>query len=149
MEQVVYEERQSFPAWISTTTGVILGLGLALSPRSGLGDFWALVLIVAVVCVALWLFSRFHINITHSELRFGFRIFKRNLPLSQIEVGEIRDITFWQGVGIHYVRGTAIWNAKLGRGVLIHYGKRRYLVGSDQPERLQSVLREHKAALAR
>lgn len=149
MDATRYEERQSFPAWISLAAGVILGVALALSHRSGQEDFWAVVLVAAVVAVALWLFSRFHVVVTRSELRFGFRVFEKRLPLERIHVGEIRDISFWHGIGIHYMRGTAIWNAKLGRGLQISDGKRRYLVGSNQPERLQSVLYERKAAMAR
>jgi len=149
MDASLYEEEQRFPAWIYAVSGAVLVVALVLSYRSGHEDFWALVLIAAVIVVSLWLFSRFHVVVTESELRFGFRVFKKTIPLSVIEIGEIRDITFWHGIGIHYLRGTAIWNAKLGRGLQVSDGKRRYLVGSDQPERLQSVLYERKAAMVR
>ncbi|MDD5088837.1 MAG: DUF3093 family protein [bacterium] len=149
METISYEERQSFPAWILVFCALILIAALVPAFRAGRDELWAVALVAVVTAVTLWLFARFHVIVTNHDLRFGFRVFERRLPLERIQIGEIRDITFWHGIGIHYLRGTAIWNAKLGRGLQVSDGKRRYLVGSDQPERLQSVLYERKAAMAR
>jgi hypothetical protein len=147
MENALYEEKQTFAprSLIIVIAIVIAALGLwlghAVTPEMILTT--AVVLVIAGVI--LWGFSSFRVRITPSELQFGFPFYTKHVPYDQLHLGDIAPIPFWYGMGIHFIRGMWVWNARVGRGVRIDVGRAKYLIGSDHPERLQSALMERTA----
>lgn len=144
MDTPLYEEHQSF----SLLIGIAIFAALAavapfvLAPRAQ-SNLIASGALAAAMLLLLASFRRLTIVVTAMELRFGFPLIGKRLPLRDVQVGDVLPITFWYGWGIHYIRGMWVWNARLGRGVQIRSGRRTYLLGTEQAERLQSVLREH------
>jgi hypothetical protein len=142
----VYEEHQSFRLLniITVVVAAVLLLTVYLTGANPLDmDPEALISTLAAIgiaALALWGFSRLSVTVTATEFQFGFPIWHRKMPLSQIQVGAVVHIPFWYGIGVHYIRGMWVYNAKLGRGLEITVGGKRYLIGSDQPERLQAAL---------
>lgn len=143
MTMPVFEERQPVALLIGLAVlAVALGLApLAIAPESP-EVLIAAGALAATLVLVLAGFRRLTIIVTGTELRFGFPLLGKRLPLRIIEVGDILPIPFWYGWGIHFVRGMWVWNARLGRGLLITAGRRKFLLGTAQAERLQSVLRE-------
>jgi len=142
----VYEEHQSFRVLIVIAavagaglilTAAVAGAGFGqMAPQDKLSAAFAVLLVVA----ALWGFSRLNTIVSTTELRFGFPVWHRRVALGKVTVGEVTKIPLWYGIGLHYVGGLWVYNARLGRGVIVVVDGRRYLIGSETPERLQAAL---------
>ncbi len=146
LEKPIHEERQSSLLFFSMLIAFILAFGIIgthLMTRTGEinnGAVGGFILAVILAVIVLWSFSRFTVVVTPKELRFGFPIWRKRIPISSARVGEIVRIPFWYGIGIHFIGRTWVYNARLGRGLRISVAKTKYLIGSDNPERLQSTL---------
>lgn len=142
----IHEEHQSFVIMRIMALAVVLALGVTailVNWKQGVTDpneVWSLALVGVMILLALWGFSSLRVTVTNTELRFGYPIWHRRVPVSQIQVGDVVRIPFWYGIGLHYVGRMWVYNARLGRGVMITIKGRRYLIGSDDPERLQAAL---------
>jgi len=143
---MVYEEHQSFVAMYVMAGAVLIALVLTaffagadlrvISPSDRNG----MLIAAAAILVVLWGFSRLNVIVTTTEFRFGFPAWHRCVPLSSIEVGDTVPIRLWYGLGIHYAGGMWVYNARLGRGVMVTIKGTRHLIGSNDPERLQAAL---------
>jgi hypothetical protein len=143
MDTPLYHEKQRFGLLIIIGIGVAFVVGiLATQIAQQKADLFPVLLFAAIAFVVLWGFSSMTITVTMSDLVFGFPLYRKRIPLSKVEVGAIERITFFYGIGIHYVRGWWVFNAKLGRGLRVNIGKTRYLIGCEEPERLQATLLE-------
>lgn len=142
METTIYREKQPMPFRY-----VIAGAGMAImlfgawqtrheNPESAL----IMVVFSALFAVILWGFTEFTVVVTPTELRFGFPLFRKHFPLSEVQVGDTEHITLLAGIGIHYWHGKWVYNSRYGDGVNIVRGKRRYLLGSRHPLELQHAL---------
>jgi hypothetical protein len=142
----IHEERQSFTLMYIIAVfaaAVIVTAAWSLNASAGRTDPTAMATLAfaAVMAgIAIWGFSRLTVTITPTELRFGYPVWHRRAPVTQLIVGDIVPIPFWYGIGLHFVRGMWVYNAHLGRGVVLWLGNNKYLIGSDHPERLQSAL---------
>ena len=142
----IYREHQSF--WLLNVIVLVVACALVLMaaltgtfPGNIHADAVpALVGGLLVAALALWGFSRLNVKISATDVQFGFPIWHRRIPVSAIYVGEIVRIPLWYGIGLHYAGGMWVYNARLGRGLIIAINGKRYLIGSDNPERLQAAL---------
>ncbi len=150
MATPLFEERQSFAA-IKTMSliAIVFAIVWYIAGTKTKVEIFAVGIVIFIGLLMMAGFRNFKTEVTATALRFGFPLYRKRLSLSGLEVGEIRPIRFWYGWGVHYIRGIWVWNARLGRGVLVQSGGKKYLIGSEQPERLQSVLRERISVTAR
>jgi len=141
-----YRHRQTGTTIIAALTpGVMLGLILfAILPAPeayiGLG--------VACICLVFAvLFSSLSIEIAEGYLRWSFGpgvIFKR-VSLADISDAIATQTSLLDGWGIHMTRRGWVYNVSGRRAVWItlRTGK-KFILGSDEPERLVAVLRERR-----
>ena len=104
---------------------------------------WQAVMMAGMAIIAggvIWGLTQLSVEVYSREIRFGFPLWRKTYPLSDIVVGDVEEISFGAGIGIHFWRGKWVYNARFGRGVAIKAKKTIYLLGSDHPERLQQVL---------
>jgi hypothetical protein len=144
MENALYEEKQTFALrnLIIVVAVVIAVMGVWLGTRMTAHDVGIGALCLTWAVIIFWGFSSMKVMVTPTMLRFGFPFYMKRVPLDKLKVGEIAPLSFWYGMGIHYIRGMWVWNARLGHGVRIDVGRTKYLIGSDHPERLQAALME-------
>jgi hypothetical protein len=143
METPVYEESQTMPTWFLLLIGLVLLAALASALLSAPEEQLGLVLVVLfVLAVMLFLFYRMRVAVTTSELQFGFTIWRKRLPLQDIQVLGTEPIPWYAGLGIHFYGGKWIYSARFkGQGVhLVYQGKKDYLIGSNHPDALLSAL---------
>jgi hypothetical protein len=138
----MYDETQSSRFLYIISAACLLGIGVGAVGfgRKAPEAFIPAAIVLGAVALMLWGFSALRVHVSPTEVVFGFRFWSKRLRSEQIEVGGIAPITLFHGMGIHYVGGLWVYNARLGRGVRLRVGKTNYLIGSDQPERLQSAL---------
>jgi hypothetical protein len=144
MDTVIYEETQT-TSYRLMLVGLITAIFLFAFWQTWLSakdTFAALFLLIATPLgiLAVWSFTQLRVQISPTELRFGSSLYRKRIPLDRVRVGAVEHIPALAGIGIHSFMGRWVFNARYGRGVNIEDGKRRYLIGSDQPERLQSAL---------
>ena len=104
---------------------------------------WQSVMMVGMALIAggiIWGLTQLSVEVYSREIRFGFPLWRKTYPLSDIAVGDVEEIPFGAGIGIHFWRKKWVYNARFGRGLTIRAGKVVYLLGSDHPERLQNAL---------
>jgi hypothetical protein len=144
METVLYEEKQTFALrnLIIAIALVVAVFGLWLGKPVMLESVGVTLSVLILVGILLWGFSSFRVRIMPTELQFGFPFYTKHVPYDKLRLGDIAPIPFWYGMGIHFIRGMWVWNARLGRGVQIDVGRWKYLLGSDHPEKLQAALME-------
>jgi hypothetical protein len=143
IETPIYQESQTLPTWFLVLVGAVLMVAIVSSILTAPEEVLGLVLVVLVLLVIFFSLSyRMRVVITSSELRFGFGFWRKRMPLRDVQVVGIESIPLMNGMGIHYWRGKWIYSARFnGRGMhLVYQGKKHYLIGSNQPETLQSAL---------
>jgi hypothetical protein len=100
-----------------------------------------MVLVVFVVCA--YMFSSLTIHVTDRALEWGFGpgMFRKQVALGEIKNVEITRTRLLEGWGIHKTSRGWLYNVSGFDAVLItlHSGK-RLLLGTDEPDRLQSAL---------
>ena len=142
METPIYAEKQVMKfRWLLTAAGVaVMVLGAWQTWRAEPISAIAMLIFAGIFVVILRGFTQFSTVVTPTELRFGFPLFRKRFLLTTLEVGDVQRITLLAGIGIHFWGGKWVYNARYGSGVNLKHGRFRYLIGSDQPERLQSTL---------
>lgn len=101
---------------------------------------------VAVALGLLW--SRMTIRIEGDRLRWSFGPGWPRFSLSLAEVAsvEVTRTTFWQGWGIHRVRGGWLYNVAGFDAVRItRRDSKHVLLGTDEPRRLKSAIERAQA----
>jgi hypothetical protein len=80
------------------------------------------------------------VRVTTTTLEFGYWFSSPEIALEAISIPEAVQIPVAAGVGMHYYKGAWVYNARFGRGVQITTPKKKYVIGSNNPEQLRSVL---------
>jgi hypothetical protein len=96
---------------------------------------------IAVVLGLMW--SRLTIRIDGDRLRWSFGVGwpRFSLPLAEVQAVDVTRTTFWQGWGIHVVRGGWLYNIAGWDAVRItRRDGRVVLLGTDEPRRLKSAI---------
>ena len=163
MEVTLYEERQRFARWVyvlvaGVVAGAMVAFGLAASAEEGAArGLWlvgaAHLAVGAFVSNILLVTTR----VSNAELyvRFGwlFPMIWKRIPLGDIL--ESRCVTYRPlrdagGWGLRFGRfegrSCRFYNARGHEGVLIETPKRRYIIGSQTPERLEAAIEQARAA---
>lgn len=160
--RIIYEERQSFAPWVYSIVVVILIfplMNLWMLMRAG-GD--ATPLLYGIVCgfaLIPILLNLLHLVIQvspeHVYARLGAVIpfFWKRIPLGEIEamrVVQYRPLRDAGGWGYRFGRFEGkpcrFLNARGDRGVLLVTKRYRYILGSQEPERLLDALQTARAA---
>lgn len=143
MKMIRYQHRQ-FGKAIVWPLGLSVVLGLIIAaidwPRAYIG------LGVAGICLACaYLFSSLSIEVTDRHLRwtFGPGIISKQVSLTDVYDAQVTQTQFVDGWGIHWTGRGWLYNVSGFRAVAIKlkWGK-RFLLGSDEPEQLASILQE-------
>jgi hypothetical protein len=103
---------------------------------------------IAVILGLMW--SRLTIRIDGDRLRWSFGVGwpRFSLPLAEVQSVEVTRTTFWQGWGIHVVRGGWIYNIAGWDAVRItRTGGRLVLLGTDEPRRMKAAIERAQARL--
>lgn len=107
---------------------------------------WPKLLLVAVILalsVMIWMFRRLSIELTESDISFGFALIRKRLRWQDIESIEEAPYLFsrFLGWGVRYdMRGTFGFIAHSGMGVQIQTRHRwRYFISTDQPHLLLDI----------
>ena len=127
--------------------GIILGL--VLSPQDPKTPFWVMPFLVLVGFALIFMFANFwrlEIKVQGRFLEFGFGIFKKKIPLSDIVSCEESEVSFgrYWGIGIRLgMDGTICYNTRFGKGVRIKIKDKRkdYVLTSDNPQALCQALK--------
>ncbi len=121
------------------TALLLLGLGtLAPTVRE------VLYIVIGILAICGFLFSSLTIQITDRALRwqFGPGLIRKEVPLREIERAEVVETTFLQGWGIHYTSRGWLYNVSGFQAVAVNLKSgKRFLLGTDEPEELQTALR--------
>jgi hypothetical protein len=139
-ETIIYQEEQSNLPLMITIYVVMLVLGVSglIVAKAGAKEGWPIIMVVAVIFpFVIWGFSRMRVVVTPFELRFGFPAIHRRLPLSKVRVGEIAELKWWYGIGVHFLFTRWVFNTRLGRSVEVFGNGTRYIIGSRDPEKLK------------
>jgi hypothetical protein len=159
MRNIRFEERQNFPAWL-WVLGACIFLGITIyliyvytAVSDALEDYvvltWTTVLIINLyVMNMLYMVTR--VDDRAVSVRFGryFGLLRSRIPLA--EVHNLRVVEYnplWDAGGWWYKYGrfegepTRFLNARGNRGVYLEAKGHRYVIGSQEPERLYEVLR--------
>ena len=142
---VHYQHRQ-FGTVIVWALG--LGAALCLSIAGSVRPLAWIELAVALILVIFgWLFSSLTIEVTDTSLRwwFGPGFWRKQVPLAEIAAAQPARTTVLEGWGIHFTKRGWLYNVSGFSAVAIQLktGK-RFLLGTDDSERLVAVLRERR-----
>lgn len=148
----MYSEKQNIVWWVKfvfilALIGIILGL--VLSPRDPNTPFWTTPFLILIGLVLIFMFANFRrleIKVQGRFLEFGFGIFRKKIPLSDIVSCEESQISFgrYWGIGVRVgTDGTICYNTRFGKGVRIKIKDKRknYVLTSDNPQALCQALK--------
>jgi hypothetical protein len=148
----MYSEKQSMVWWVKfvfilALIGIILGM--VLSPQDPNTPFWVTPFLIIIGLVLIFMFANFRrleIRVQEQFLEFGFGIFKKKIPLSDIVSCEESQVSFgrYWGIGIRLgMDGTICYNTRFGKGVRIKIKDKRkdYVLTSDNPQALCQALK--------
>jgi hypothetical protein len=100
-------------------------------------------MVFGVFVVCAYMFSSLTIQITGRTLRwhFGPGIFRKEIPLSEIQGAEITETRLVHGWGIHLTPRGWLYNVSGFQAVAIRLRSGKgFLLGTDEPERLQAAI---------
>jgi hypothetical protein len=144
-ESVIYQEEQTLYPWLMALITLVCLSGIIVSILMGVPlrehGTWVAWLVVIVVVILLGLFRKLTVQITPTQLVFGYPIWKKRAPLNEVLVGEVVKIPYVAGMGIHYWAGKTYVNARMGGGLEVIIGGRTFVIGSNQPHRLSSAIK--------
>jgi hypothetical protein len=148
----MYAEKQNMVWWVKfifalALTGIILGL--ILSPRDPKTPFWVTPFLILIGLFLVFMFVNFRnlkIRVQGRFLEFGFGIFRKKIPLSDIVSCEESQVSFgrYWGIGIRLgTDGTICYNTRFGKGVRIKTKEKRkdYVLTSNNPQGLCQAMK--------
>ena len=139
-ETPMYQEEQSNLPLMIAIYAVMLAFGVLGLVTAGAGakEGWSIILVLALIFpIVIRAFSRMRIVVTSSEIRFGFPAIHKRLPISKVRLGEVVDLKWWYGIGVHFVFTRWVYNTRLGQGVEVYGNGTRYIIGSRDPGKLK------------
>ena len=141
MHSSLYEHRQvSWIPWLAALAiAAMLAVGWVMDPGIATAA-WLVALLAATVIVA---FGSLTVAVDHAELRwhFGPGVWRKRVPLSDIQSVEVTRTRFWDGWAIRWTRRGWLYNVAGLDAVLVRRrdGK-AVLIGSDEAQRLAAAL---------
>ena len=138
---VIHSETQEFPN--KTLIVFATFASIAFIPFVLSLPWWMVagIMIVAVLLAALvYSVMILRIEVTQTTLEFGYWFSAPKISLTDIRDLEVIDIPKLAGIGRHNYKRYHVYNARFGRGIQFTTAKRKYMVGSDQPDQLLSIL---------
>jgi hypothetical protein len=144
METALFEETQEFP--LRGVLAFMSGAAFFVIPL-----FYSMPLVVLLVMFAMGIAMsvllsstlKMHTRVTQTEFTFGPSIFTRRMRSGEFQIIGETKIPLLAGSGIHRHRGKWYYNMRMGgRGLEIHHGKHKYVVGTKRGEELQAALRD-------
>lgn len=121
-----------------SAAGVCLAVSAALS-----GPPYVAPMVFGVFVVCAYMFSSLTIQIAGRSLRwhFGPGIFRKEIPLSEIQGVEITETRLIHGWGIHHTPRGWLYNVSGFQAVAIRLRSgKEILLGTDEPERLRAAI---------
>jgi hypothetical protein len=143
-ESVIYQEEQQFYPWLialillACLAGIIVPLSFG-APLFKSGT-WIGILVFIFLVVIFWGFRKMTVQVTPTQLIFGFPYWKVRIPLQEVMVGSKLPIPWIAGLGIHYWGGKTYFNARMSQGLEIMVGSKAYVIGTDSAEKLAKAL---------
>ncbi|MBU0690384.1 hypothetical protein KKH18_01100 [bacterium] len=140
-ETAIHSETQVFP--FKTPVVLAVFLSCALIPVFLSLPWWMAIGIVLVGVLAAALVHSvmtLRVEVTPTTLEFGYWFSAPKIPLPEIADLQIVEIPKLAGIGMHIYKFYYVYNARFGRGIQFSTPKRKYMVGSDNPEHLLSIL---------
>ena len=160
-EQWRHEERQD-PWWFRATS-LIAGLSLLggailllFTPNPGATSIFLLAAVMATGAIlCLLVYGGIRVQVSPDEIQvklgaWGIPLMKLGSDeLAEISVHSFSPLADFGGWGIRFGRGMRAYFFRGNRGVMVRTTRgRRYLIGSDQPEVLEVVLKQARASAA-
>lgn len=146
---ILYRENQPMVSWVILLLLFVFvsNLAVLLLLRSVPQlPWWPQVLLAAVMLalsVMIWTFRRLSIELTETEISFGFALIRKRLRWQDIESIQEEPYLFSRfiGWGIRYdMRGTFGFIARSGMGVQIQTRQRwRYFISTNHPQELLNI----------
>ena len=164
MRMTPYEERQHFAPWVYLLLAGTMAIVLAVVFLVDMGGQANLVRIIAashiplmlVILNLLFVVTRVSGEEVYARLGWLFPLFWTRIRIDDIvesravKYRPLRDASGW---GMRFGRfegaGCRYFNARGDRGVLIQTNKRRYIIGSQDPERLRAAIEQAQASRER
>jgi hypothetical protein len=134
-----HTQRGTVPLVVLLVAALLLLALAMLVPKVGDVPFT----VIGILAICGLLFSSLTIQITDRELRwqFGPGLIRKEVPLHEIERAEVIETTFLQGWGIHYTFRGWLYNVSGFQAVAVRLKNgKQFLLGTDEPERLQAAL---------
>jgi len=104
---------------------------------------WPVGILLVILLLLLLLFHSLTIRVTGDvvHLSFGIGLVHRVFPIREIESAEATRTRWYNGWGIKKIRGGWLFNISgFGAVELKMRNGRRYLLGSDEPEKLREAI---------
>ena len=143
----MYNHTQRSPAaLIFLVLAALIPIGLLISgvlPPNDAGARLTLFVVTLVMLTSAYVFSSLTIEIRSGQLSwwFGPGVVKKTVPLSNIVSAEPTNTSVINGWGIHLTMRGWLYNIAGRRAVLVtQRDGKRFLLGSDEPERLAEAI---------
>jgi hypothetical protein len=148
---ILYRESQSMVSWVIILLIFAFGSNLAVLlllisvPEVPLWPKLLLAAVILALAVITWTFRRLSIELTDSDISFGFALIRKRLRWQEIESVHEEPYLFsrFLGWGIRYdLRGTFGYIARSGMGVQIQTRRGwRYFISTGRPQTLLDIAR--------
>jgi hypothetical protein len=100
-------------------------------------------MVLGVFAISAYMFSSLTIQIAGRTLRwhFGPGIFRKEVPLSDVQGAEVTETRLIHGWGIHRTPRGWLYNVSGFQAVAVRLrGGKEFLLGTDEPERLRAAI---------
>jgi hypothetical protein len=123
---------------------VILAAVLMLAP-----DGWPLLAILIPLVLGAVAFARLTVTVDANSvwLRFGLGLIRKRIPTRDILSCGVVNVPWYAGWGIRWTGDGWLYNVSGGRAVELRMRNgKRYLIGTDRPQELESAIRQATAS---
>jgi hypothetical protein len=146
---ILYRENQPMVSWVMLLLLFVFGSNFAVLlllisvPQVPLWPKLLLAAVILTLSMMIWTFRRLSIQLTDTDISFGFALLRKRLrwqDIESIEEAPYLFSRFW-GCGLRYdMRDTIGFIARSGMGVQIQTRQRwRYFISTDQPHLLLNI----------
>ena len=128
--------------WVTIAAAIIPGL-IIVPTVAALAEQTIVLGVAAIFLLIIPLFGWLTVTIDRGTLalRFGAGLLRKSIPLSRIRSWRTVRNSAWTGWGIRIIPGGMMWNVSgLDAVELVLDNRRRFRVGTDEPEALSNAL---------
>ncbi|MCG3121126.1 MAG: hypothetical protein ALAOOOJD_04104 [bacterium] len=146
---ILYRENQPMVSWVILLLLFVFASNFAVLlllssvPQMPVWPKLLLAAVMAALSVMMWTFRRLSIELTETDISFGFALIRKRLRWQDVESVEEVPYLFSRfiGWGIRYdMRGTFGFIARSGMGVQIQTRNRwRYFISTNHPQELLNL----------